>query len=146
MENASRPSGNFCAKSKRLPPCFTVATPLQARLSLRDDIRIHLRYPRGYSWERTHSRSEIHRRQCSSHESNRVRDHLFTLPRDGFELYIIPYAKGGSLPSGLTTFQIERLSFAEVKRWHSRETEDTDSDRSESERTAFCTSIQASTS
>lgn len=80
-------------------------------------------------------------------ESNRVRDHLFTLPRDGLELYIIPYAKGGSLPPGLTTFRIEHLSFAEVKRQYSRETEETDTERSESERTALSfTLMQASTS
>jgi hypothetical protein len=58
-------------------------------------------------------------------ESNRVRDHLFTLPRDGLELYIIPYAEGGSLPPGLNSFQIEKLCFAEVKRQYPRETKET---------------------
>lgn len=57
-------------------------------------------------------------------ERNRVRIHLFTLPRNGLELYILPYAEGGSLPPGLDTFQIENLSFAEVKRQYPRETEE----------------------
>lgn len=80
-------------------------------------------------------------------ECNRVRIHLFTIPRDGLELYIHPYAEGGSLPPGLDTFQIESLAFEEVKRRYPRETEDTDTDLSRIDETALSVaSMQASTS
>ncbi|KAH8080017.1 hypothetical protein HD553DRAFT_362721 [Filobasidium floriforme] len=79
-------------------------------------------------------------------ESNRVRDHLFTLPRDGPKLYIVPYAEGGSLPPGLNSFQIEKLCFAEVKRQYTRETEETDYALSQGGRTSLSVAVtEAST-